>query len=129
MNAATKTLFKASFWNSNPDAKIIRSMIKMGADVTARHEYGWTPLHAAAVGTPEAINALIAAGANIEATDVLGLTPLHFSAVWGTAEAVKAMIAAGANIEAKTKEGYTPADLAQDNYKLHDSKVLKLLAA
>lgn len=68
MNAATH--------NFNPE--IIATLIKAGADVNARTEYGSTVLMEVATfnSNPEAIKALVKAGSDVKATDKNGQTVL-----------------------------------------------------
>ena len=67
-----------------------------GADVMARTDTGWTPLHSAALAGTVTFNAK---PANIQA-----------------------LLDAGADAKAKNKEGRTPWDFAQENDKLKGSK-------
>jgi ankyrin repeat protein len=102
---------------------MIQGLLAAGADVMARNEYGYTPLHYAALyGTPAIIQALLAAGADVMARNELGWTPLHRAAVSGTPASVQALLAAGADGKAKNKEGKTPWDFAQENEKLKGTK-------
>ena len=52
-------------------------LLEAGADLEARNENGWTPLHKAArySGHPGRIVALLKAGADLEARTELGNTP------------------------------------------------------
>ncbi len=54
--------------------------LKAGADVTARDENGWTPLHKAAGDstTPAIVTALLKAGADPAARDKRGKTPWDY---------------------------------------------------
>ena len=107
-------------WNSSPffekaaAADVLRC-VSAGADLGARTEGGWTPLHVAAANTqnPSVVTALLDAGANISARTEGGLTPLHVAA--GNAEdpiIVRLLLGAGANILARAEDGMTPLHVA-----------------
>jgi ankyrin repeat protein len=55
----------------------VKFCIEMGANVNARTNHGWTPLHFASYqGHPDVIRVLLDAGAIVDATDNIGCTPL-----------------------------------------------------
>ena len=85
----------------------VTACLDAGADVKARDEFGYTPLHRAARFNekPAVIEALLAVGANVKARDKNGSTPLHWAA---NPAVIEALLAAGANIEARDEFGYTP---------------------
>jgi hypothetical protein len=60
------------------DTAVVRSLLAQGADVNARDEDQWTPLHLAlSYGQPEAGVLLVAAGANVNARTGSRFTPFH----------------------------------------------------
>ena len=65
--------------NGHVDA--IRALKEAGADVSAKDEHGWTPMHwAAGNGHVDAIKALKEAGADVSAKANDGRTPMHWAA-------------------------------------------------
>ncbi|SAY38943.1 ankyrin repeat domain-containing protein, partial [Candidatus Synechococcus spongiarum] len=75
--------------------------LNAGADIEARDELGWTPLHWAAHSSdsPAVVKALLDADANLEAKDELGWTPMNRAALFSDSPAVvKALLDAGATI-------------------------------
>ena len=97
----------AEFFRAATGPDVIRCL-GQGADIEARGEFDWTPLHMAArYGNTGAAKALLDAGADIDSRDE-GQTPLHLAAGWGTAEAVNALLKGGAYIEAQSERGWTP---------------------
>ncbi|MGH9744908.1 MAG: ankyrin repeat domain-containing protein [Candidatus Acidiferrales bacterium] len=106
--------------------EIVRQLITSGADVRAKNRRGTEPLHAAAVGNPNApdwkpdaqtatIATLLNAGADPNACNNDGATPLHRAVRTRCAAAVKALIDGGADVHLKNKGGSTPISLASKN--------------
>jgi len=102
-----------------------------GADVNAKDEDGWTPLHFAA--TKEIVELLINEGADVNAKNKWGGTPLHAAATNGKKETVELLIAADADVNAKAKDGKTPLDMANgaiaDLLRKHGGKTSEELKA
>ena len=88
----------------------VKAALAAGADVGARMEGGWTPLHAAARNpNPAVIKALFEAGADPGVRTEDGATPLHSAALRNVNPAViKALIEGGADPDARTEDGVTP---------------------
>ena len=63
----------------NETPAVLTALLTAGADLTARDEDGWTPLHWAAryTKTPAVLVVLLAAGADLTARTERGKTPLH----------------------------------------------------
>jgi ankyrin repeat protein len=88
-------------------------LLEEGANIEAKDNEGYTPLHNAVLfGNEDRVLTLIARGANIEAKDDDGNTPLHLAVLFGNEDRVLTLIARGANIEAKDYDGNTPLHLA-----------------
>ena len=71
----------------------VKQHIANGADVNAKDECGWTPLHYAE--TKEIAELLIAKGADVNVKDKRGFTPLHNA---DNKEIAELLIANGADI-------------------------------
>ncbi|MDA9950023.1 ankyrin repeat domain-containing protein [Paracoccaceae bacterium] len=96
-------------WWKTSTAVGVQAELDGGADVTARTEYGSTPLHyAARDGTPANIQVLLAAGADVMARNEFGLTPLHWVALAGTPANIQSLLDAGADLMARDSSGETP---------------------
>ncbi|MCC6367401.1 MAG: ankyrin repeat domain-containing protein [Bryobacterales bacterium] len=95
----------------NNDLATLQSMLASGAPVDLRDSRGNTPLmHAAAVGTIDAMRLLMKAGADVNARNGLDATALVWCAT--NPEKAKLLIEAGAAINVKTKLGRTPLMMA-----------------
>jgi ankyrin repeat protein len=79
--AADKALLKVlskPAWKGNIEA--VKQHLAAGADVNAKGDYGWIPLHYAAVsGRKEVAELLITGGADVNAKDEDGETPLDMA--------------------------------------------------
>ena len=102
---------------------LTQELIEHGADINARDDNGWTPLHGAE--SPETAELLIVAGADINARDDGGWTPLHIAATCDSKDVAELLIAAGADPNARTEDGKTALRLALDD----SDDVAKLLIA
>lgn len=106
------------------DPAVVSLLAEAGADVHARDDNGYMPLHhAARHGTPGAVRTLLGAGAEVDAR-ALGYsihygwdwTPLHLAVVNNPdPEVAAALLEAGANPRARGYEGETPIHLAAQN--------------
>jgi ankyrin repeat protein len=98
------------------DKRDIESLVSQGADVNAKTDGGYTPLHFTAVADEnvEIVKFLVSQGADINVKTDTGSTPLHVAAVNGGVEIVKFLVAQGADVNAKNKVG-TPLDMAKQN--------------
>ncbi len=96
------------------DVASVRSLVKQGADASAPHADGMTPLHwAAERGDATMADVLIRAGANLAAETRLGqYTPLHLAARNGAADVVTALVKAGADVNTTTASGASAIHLA-----------------
>jgi ankyrin repeat protein len=82
-------------------------LIKHGADIHARNEFGFTPLHVSCTNGMTDISAfLIEHGADVNARSNKGFTPLHSSAK-KSAQPL-ALIDMGADIHARAVSGDSP---------------------
>ena len=124
LNGCKKSLHDAVQYCS---VSTIEQLIKSGADVNARDNWGQTPLHIAAmIGREDAAKLLIANGADIDAKDNYGYTPLHEATGnrrWARAVACL-LISEGADIHARTVDGVSPLHQAA---KWGDPNIVKLL--
>ena len=105
------------------EADVVRRLLELGADVSARNRRGAQPLHYAADGIPGSdawspdaqaavIAALIDAGADPNATDKSGVAPLHRAVRTRCGPAVRALLDGGADARRTNKSGSTPMKLA-----------------
>ena len=83
------------------DLPAVQRLIKQGANVNAKNDYGATPMSEAAVtGNAALLEALLEAGADAESPNADGQTALMVVARTGSVEAARVLIAHGAKVNA-----------------------------
>jgi ankyrin repeat protein len=122
MNTVDRELFEAARENILPE---VERLVSVGADVNAKGEDDWTPLHYASLfGHVQVVKVMREHGADIEATNRFDSTPLHWACHKGHLAVVNELLSPndsegatsilgkrkrqGANIEAKDTAGDTP---------------------
>ena len=114
--------------------RIVRVLLRFGADVSVSDDEGHTALHFAIGGRNLAVTkALIRAGADVEAKAafirteaevVQGRTPLHLATGEGFCEGMVALINAGANVDSRMSNGSTAMYIAACTGNLEAIKIL-----
>jgi ankyrin repeat protein len=99
--------------------RCVEMLINAGADVDAKDENDWTPLHfAAGCGKINSLEVLLANGADVNARDNKQNTPLHIiglSSIGSKVEqerCAEMLINAGTEVDAKGEDGRTPLHYA-----------------
>lgn len=113
--------------------RVIRILLKWGADVSAKTVHDHTALHNSVRNRHLAVTkALIKAGADLEAKTnraatgpmpIQGHTPLHLAAAEGFCEGTVALIDAGASIGSRMNNGSTPLYLSACLARLEAARV------
>ena len=96
----------------------VTACLGAGADLMARDEADFTPLHQAAASNerPAVIETLLKAGADLQAQDQWQYTPLHRAGADNRNPGViKTLLKAGAIVEARDQWQYTPLHRAAAN--------------
>lgn len=97
---ATGQLMNATQYGGNADT--VKLLIEKGADINAKDNDGWTPLHhAVGAGNVEVVQLLIEKGADVNAKGKEGGTALMSAAKHGNVEIIKLLLEKGADMEAK----------------------------
>ena len=95
----------------NNDLNSLKASLAKGADVNTKDARGSTLLmHAAAVGSPEAVKLLLDSGADVNAKNEVEATALILGA--GNAEKARMLVEKGADVNAHSKLGRTPLMIA-----------------
>ncbi len=93
--------------------EVVHTLIKLGADVTARNKKGWTPLHLSSRrGHVEVIRTLFEHGPGVKAQAEDGSTALHLASRRGHVEVVYMFLERGTDVTVQDKCGSTPLHLA-----------------
>ena len=89
--------------------EMVEYLIEIGADIEARSDGQWTPLHSQAYsGHKDGVELLLEHGADIEAKHAYDLTPLLNSIRWNRVEAARLLVERGANVNSADTRGRTP---------------------
>eukprot|EP01132_Coremiostelium_polycephalum_P000308 gene308-397_t len=96
--------------------EVINLLLKKRAQVGARDNNGWTPLHLAAKNDhKEVVKLLLKQEAQVYARDNNGCTPLHLAAENGYTDVVKSLLKQEVQVYARDNNGCTPLHLAVEN--------------
>jgi ankyrin repeat protein/DNA-binding transcriptional regulator YiaG len=109
----------------NAHLKIMKYLLKNGANVNAINRSNQTPLHFTILNNRKAfVKLLINYNADINASDEEGDTPLAWAAYKGQIEMINILIKLGANIFTKNNIGNTPLHWAAEKGYIDIVKVL-----
>jgi ankyrin repeat protein len=93
----------------NGNLEGVQRLIKEGASVEAKNDYGWSPLLLAAkYGQDAMCKLLINKNASVEAKDNYGRTPLLLAANYGYKAVCRLLIENKASVQVKNNNGSTP---------------------
>ena len=111
-------------------SRTIDNLLKQGADVTIRDNWGRQPLHdAVKAGNIEGIQMLIAAGAPIGERDNAGNTPLHHAIKEKYEVISRYLLNIGSDVYAVNKENMSPLSMALLDPKVTEWFIDKSLLA
>ena len=100
-------------------------LIKYGAEVDARNEFGWSPLHyAVRRGDCSVVKLLLQHGASPNALDEKNQTPLHVVAQEDHTDVLEILIQNGSDVNAKTVDDVLPIHITTWRGRHAESKIL-----
>ena len=100
---------------TNGKHKVVKPLLKAGADATIANAEGYTVMHVAAEkGQYRVIQVLITHGLDPRDRHEDGLVPLHRAVAKGHTDTVKSLLNAEVPVDEPTSDGRTPMDLAPD---------------
>jgi ankyrin repeat protein len=98
------------------DSKILSLLLKNHADINAKAEHDYTPLHIAVkenYGRKEIIQFLVKNGACVRSPNIKGITPLHWAAIYSRgSEVISILKEKGADECGEDQDGLTPLHYA-----------------
>jgi hypothetical protein len=99
----------------NGDLEKVKALLEQNAElVFSKNEFGFTPLHRAAIkGYDNLAKLLLANKANVNAKDNVSCTPLHYATVNGHKSIVELLLANNADVNVKDGNGHTPLQRAE----------------
>jgi len=103
---------------------LVEYLIENGAEIEARTDGQWTPLHSQAYyGHKDGVELLLEQGANIEAKHAYDITPLLNSIRWNRVEAARLLVEKGAKVDSPDTLGRTPLILSAAKGYLELAKI------
>ena len=97
---------------SRGTAADITSLLKAGALLNTRNDFGFSPLHRSVAGSIASMKVLLKAGAKVDARDDSAKTPLHVAAFYGSSANIIVLLKAGADVNARDNVAQTPLHYA-----------------
>ena len=108
--------------------EVVKQHLEVGADINAKDEDSYSPLHLAALeGHKEIAKLLVDKGTEVNAKGFFGKTPLHYAANQGFKEITELLIDNGVNVNAEDGEERTSLHYAA--WEGHKEIVELLIAA
>src|SRR4051794_19537864 len=94
------------------DIAEVKRLHANGVSILEPDQYGWIPLHRAAVSNRAGIvRLLLKWGSPLEAVGNFRWTPLHLASISRSHRAIAVLLECGANVNAQSESGCTPLHL------------------
>jgi hypothetical protein len=89
-------------------------LLKHGADIERRNEYGDSPMHmAAGEGDRAMVQLFLKHHADVSSFNLCGTTPLHYAALENEIDMCRLLIQCGADVEARDVDGQTAEEFVK----------------
>lgn len=112
---ANKTALHWATARTSPAPNIVLALIAAGAEVDAKSDNNWIPLHfACGCGNLKIVAALVEAGSDVNPQNKIGETPLHLACRNMHYAIIELLLQNGANRYVQARDGTSPSDLTRD---------------
>ncbi|KAH6623102.1 hypothetical protein F5144DRAFT_353119 [Chaetomium tenue] len=109
-------------YRGSTQLEMVELLLRNGADVSLKNQFGQRALHIAATRRPEVVLAILDKKPNVNAQDIDGDTPLHraIHSAHYYMRIVEILLAHGARVDIRNRLGQTPLDVSRGRVAFGD---------